>query len=138
MTTLHGYNSSGPDTYGAAYARAHPDDLPDGFVPGCYMQYTPRLVLRTGQKLTLLGIPCTVVAGKQGAAVVLDTRKVDAPTLERKLPTGRLLKWKGLYWHVHSTKGVFVQLDLWGTARRRQGYRLFTRDGVEYAAPVKP
>lgn len=133
---LEGYNSEGADTYGASYAREHPDDLPDGFVADIKMQFGYRHV-KTGTLDTVQGIPVRVVAGKAQHAIVLDTRKVGAEELDKELPIGRLIRWHGMYWRVHSVRGVFVQLGLWGTKRRRTGWRLYTRAGMEFAEPVR-
>lgn len=134
---IHGYDPNGPDTHGAAYARAHPDDLPDECKPGTRLRYGHRSV-RTGSVDTVVSVPVRFVAGIDHRALVLDTRKADAETLTAKLPVGRLLLWRGMYWRVHAVHGVFVQLDMWGTKRRRHGWRLTQRAGVEFAERVQP
>lgn len=136
MPRLAGIKTEGADTYGAEYARSHPEDLPDGFVANVRIRMGRRYY-KTGEDFTIEGIVCKVVAGKQQVALVLDTRKASAEDLDYSFPVGRLLRWNGLYWRVFSIRGVFVQLECWGTKRRRQGWRLSVEKGREFARPVE-
>lgn len=133
---IEGYSSEGPATIEADYFRRHPDAMPDEYVAGKVIRIGRKAYVRTGQQVTIVGVPCRVMAGTDWATLVVDTRRVDEQALIAAMPEGRLLRWQGLYWRVRSIKGVFVLLDLWGTSRRRQGWRLHTDKGVEYASRV--
>ena len=137
--TIHGYSPVGPDTYGAEYARANPDDLPNDIKaalasdnPPAPQQVGPyRYVV--GGRYYVLGICATCVGIKPGMRIALDTRQATAAVLEATLPQGRLFFWRGGYWWVKEVHGVTVVLTYWGAKRRRDGWVTWVRDGKEFA-----
>lgn len=141
-----GYSPHGPETTGAAYARAHPNDAPDlpsnaprEAQPGYSCSVAGRHALRfvVGTSVQWLGKSRAAVRAVTVAAVILDTRALTAERLAELVDVGRLVLWRGVYWQCTAVNGVFVTLEFWGPGVKRKGRRVYYRKGHPYGHRVQ-
>jgi hypothetical protein len=144
MLHLPGYDTEGPDTLGAAYAREHPEVLPDAVAEAdaaselgkgftCCVAGKHTLRFSVGQSVAWLGRCRATVMAVQPTGVVLDTRALTAEQLGKEVDPERLVLWRGVYWWVAGVRGVFVTLAYWGRGIKRKGARIYYRGGKPHA-----
>lgn len=140
LFSMEGYDTNGPDTLGAGYARENPEVKPDAAPPAGIKMYVDgrrALGFTTGESVSFLRNTQATVLVVSSNGVILDTRSIGVDDLPKLLNPDQLVLWRGVYWHCSGVRGVFVTLQFWGTRIRKRGARVFYRRGRPYVAAAR-